>query len=137
MERVAALEAANPGAWVPQTRVAEELSISPPSLGQIVHRLRKAGLLKARRGPSGGIGLARPARQIKVRQVVEAIDGVGVTDRCLLGLPACGDDEPCPVHEIWKKVRPLLEKKLEASSIADLQKGMPAAAASRPRSRKK
>ncbi|KAA0255377.1 Rrf2 family transcriptional regulator [Acidobacteria bacterium ACD] len=124
MERVATIEAANPGAWVPQARVAEELEISGPSLGQIVHRLRKAGLLRARRGPSGGVGLSREPEEITVRDVVEAIDGTGVSERCLLGLPACSDKTPCPVHPVWKVVRPMLESRLEESTIADLVDAM-------------
>jgi len=124
MERIAALEAANPGVWVPQARIAEELEISGPSLGQIVHRLRKAGLLRARRGPSGGVGLSREPGEITVRDVVEAIDGTGISERCLLGLPACSDKTPCPVHNVWKVVRPMLEEKLEESTVEQLVEAM-------------
>ncbi|HEV8269356.1 MAG TPA: Rrf2 family transcriptional regulator [Thermoanaerobaculia bacterium] len=124
MERIAAAEAAAPDAWVPQPVLAEELKISAPMLAQIVHRLRKAGLLSAQRGPSGGVGLARPATKIAVLDVVRAIDGAGVAGRCVLGFDACTDDAPCPAHPIWSHVRPLLERELEHRSLLDLVKSV-------------
>jgi Rrf2 family protein len=44
-------------------------------LEQIFQRLRRAGLLTSRRGPGGGYLLARPAAEISLRQIVEAIEG--------------------------------------------------------------
>ncbi len=120
MERIAATELKAPDDWVPQKLLARELGISGPSVAQIIHRLRKAGLLSARRGPSGGVGLARPADEITVSEVVHAIDGVGLAGRCILGFAACTDEAPCPAHPIWSVVRPQLETELEHKSLLDL-----------------
>lgn len=120
MERIAAAEMKEPEAWVPQKLLARELGISGPSVAQIIHRLRKAGLLSARRGPSGGVGLSRPAAEITVSEVVTAIDGVGLAGRCILGFSACTDEAPCPAHPVWSVVRPQLEKELEHKSLLDL-----------------
>jgi Rrf2 family transcriptional regulator, iron-sulfur cluster assembly transcription factor len=120
MERIAAAEARSPGTWVPQADLAKELSLSSPSLGQIVHRLRKSRLLIARRGPSGGVGLARPASEITVAEVVRAMDGTGLAGRCVLGFDACTDEAPCAAHPVWSFVRPLLERELEGQSLEDL-----------------
>ena len=122
MERIAAAEAGAPEAWVPQATLAKELGLSGPMLAQIVHRLRKAGLLSARRGPAGGVGLARPASKITVSEVVHAIDGAGLAGRCVLGFESCTDQAPCPAHPIWSHVRPLLERELEHRSLLDLVK---------------
>jgi Rrf2 family protein len=120
MERIATAELADPDSWVPQKFLAKELNISGPSVAQIVHRLRKAGLLSARRGPSGGVGLARPADEITVSQVVHAIDGVGLAGRCILGFTVCAEEAACPAHAIWSVVRPQLEAELEHKSLLDL-----------------
>jgi Rrf2 family protein len=120
MERIAAAEARAPEAWVPQATLAEELEISKPSMAQIVYRLRKSGLLTAQRGPSGGIGLARPPEEITVVEVVRAIDGTGLAGRCVLGFDACTDNAPCPAHGVWSEVRPQLERELEQKSLLDL-----------------
>jgi Rrf2 family protein len=120
MERVAAAEAERPDAWVPQAVLAKELAVSAPMIAQIVHRLRKARLLTARRGPTGGVGLARPADKITVLEVARAIDGAGLAGRCVLGFDSCTDQAPCPAHPIWSHVRPLLERELENRSLLDL-----------------
>jgi len=44
-------------------------------LEQIFQRLRKAGLVRGKRGPGGGYQLARPAREISLRHIVEAVEG--------------------------------------------------------------
>src|SRR5438046_2502657 len=113
MERVASAEVLAPGAWVPQAELARELDVSPPSLAQIVFRLRRAGLLAARRGPHGGVGLSRPPEEIRVSQVVTAIDGAGLAGRCILGFDECTTYAPCPAHPVWSVVRPILERDLE------------------------
>jgi len=120
MERIAAAEEKDPKAWVPQADLALALDLSPPSLAQIVHRLRKAGLLSGQRGPSGGVGLARSAKRITVSEVVRAMDGGGIAGRCVLGFEPCSDDAPCPAHPVWSVVRPVLERELEHKSLFDL-----------------
>ena len=120
MERIATAELKDPDSWVPQKFLAKELGISGPSVAQIIHRLRKAGLLSARRGPSGGGGLARPADEITVSEVVHAIDGIGLAGRCILGFASCTDEAPCPAHPVWSVVRPKLETELEHKSVLDL-----------------
>jgi Rrf2 family iron-sulfur cluster assembly transcriptional regulator len=44
-------------------------------LEQIFQRLRKADLVRGKRGPGGGYVLSRPAEQISLREVVEAVEG--------------------------------------------------------------
>jgi Rrf2 family protein len=44
-------------------------------LEQIFQRLRKAGLVRGKRGPGGGYVLSRPPDQISLREVVEAVEG--------------------------------------------------------------
>lgn len=65
------------GRGVPlQVRVVGERQRIPVRyLEQIFRRLRRAGLVEARRGPRGGYRLARPAAQITLRDVVEAVEG--------------------------------------------------------------
>ncbi|HKB70075.1 MAG TPA: Rrf2 family transcriptional regulator [Thermoanaerobaculia bacterium] len=119
-ERLAAAQHANPGRLMVQSELAIEVGISTTSLAQIVQPLRKAGIVRARRGPFGGVALARPAAEIRVLEVVRAIDGFGLAGRCLLGFSECTDETPCPAHPVWKRARALLERQLERRSLADL-----------------
>lgn len=124
MERLAAAEIARPGALSSLAALAAATATPQPALSQIVHRLRRAGLLAARRGPSGGVRLARPAAEISVLEVVRVVDGADLEGRCILGFPACGDATPCPAHPVWKRVRAMLEQRLESRSLADLTRSV-------------
>jgi Rrf2 family protein len=55
--------------------IGERQAIPPRYLEQIFQRLRKANLVAAKRGPGGGYRLARPSRDITLRDVVEAVEG--------------------------------------------------------------
>ena len=59
-----------------QVRVISERQAIPGRyLEQIFRRLRRAELVSGKRGPGGGYTLARPAREITLRDVVEAVEG--------------------------------------------------------------
>lgn len=131
VERLAREQGEGGERLVGQARLARELRIPPASLAQVLHRLRRAGLLNARRGPSGGVALARPSGEITVLEVVRAIEGAGLEGRCVLGLDDCSDQAPCPAHPVWKRARALLERQLERRSLRDLVASMRRKAARR------
>ncbi len=60
---------------VPISTVAERRDIPVQFLEQLFSTLRRAGLLISQRGVKGGFRLARPADQITVLEVVQALDG--------------------------------------------------------------
>ena len=120
MERLAADELDRPGSLRSLSSLSVEIGTPPAVLAQVVHRLRRAGMLAGRRGPSGGVRLALPPAQIPVLEVIRVFDGVGVSGRCVLGFLECADATPCPAHPIWKIARAALERQLENRSLADL-----------------
>ena len=61
---------------VPIAQVAERRQIPVQFLEQLFSTLRRAGILVSHRGAKGGYTLARPADQITVLEVVQALDGV-------------------------------------------------------------
>lgn len=70
--------------------VAGALSGSAAHLSKVLQALVRGGLLKGTRGPSGGYRLARPAGEITLLQVVEAVEGPLDLRACLFGTPVCG-----------------------------------------------
>ena len=85
--------------------IAEALDIPCPFLSKVVQTLARRGLINSHKGRGGGITLSRPARDITLLEVVEALDGPGLTQTCVLGLPECSDAAPCPLHQKWGKIR--------------------------------
>lgn len=60
---------------VPVKELAERREIPDQFLEQLFSTLRRAGLLSSHRGSKGGYTLARPASEITVLEVVQALDG--------------------------------------------------------------
>lgn len=123
MERLAAASIQRPGSVRHLDALAAETGISGPALEQAINLLRLAGLVETP-GAAAGVRLSRAASRISMLEVVRAIDGAGLWARCILGLPECSDEAPCPAHEVWKKTRALLEQSLESRSIADLARAI-------------
>jgi Rrf2 family cysteine metabolism transcriptional repressor len=74
---VALAEVARSGSTpVPIGQVAERRRIPVQFLEQLFSTLRRAGILTSHRGAKGGYTLARPAEEVNVLEVVQALDGV-------------------------------------------------------------
>lgn len=106
--------------YVPIRKISEELDISFPFLTKIFQKLTPAGLLTSYRGPNGGVLLTRPAGQITLREIVIAIDGPGLFEECVLGLPGCGEEKPCPMHAKWAVERDRIERMFATTTLADM-----------------
>jgi Rrf2 family protein len=80
--------------------IGERQRIPARYLEQIFQLLRRARLVRGKRGPGGGYTLARPAKEITLRDVIEAVEGP--LDRLLAGgLP--GESEARPGF-LWPRV---------------------------------
>ena len=100
--------------------IAEKNNISFHFLGKILQTLIQKGLLISYKGPKGGVSLARSPQEITVIQVIEAIDGLGFFQKCIVGMPSCDETHPCALHEKWSKIREDICKMLGDKSIAQL-----------------
>ena len=86
--------------------IAAASGVPGQSLAKILHSLRNGGLVHSRKGPGGGYRLARPADQILLVHVIEAVDGpIAIEQVCMLGLAECSDESPCALHDWWKPFR--------------------------------
>ena len=72
-----------------------------------------------RQGPGGGFCLARPADEITLLQIIEAVDGSSRADACVVGLSRCDDTMPCPQHDLFKPIRQRLKAYLATTTLAD------------------
>lgn len=102
------------------SRISEELDISRHFLTKILQELTQADLLESLKGPKGGVRLKQEADEIKLIEVVKSIDGLDILTECALGLPGCGEQKPCPIHDQWAEVRRELREMLENNTLADM-----------------
>lgn len=74
MVALADLALAKPEELVSLSEISKRQDISLPYLEQLFVKLRRAGLVEAVRGPGGGYRLGRAASEIRVSEVMEAVD---------------------------------------------------------------
>ncbi len=100
-------------------RMSKELNISFHFLTKILQQLTSAGILISMKGPKGGVALKRKPEEISLVDIVVAIDGMGLFTECLLGLPGCGEEKPCPVHDDWANIRAKLFHTFRGKNLAE------------------
>lgn len=113
---------------VPLAEIAEHDGMPLAYLEHLVARLRKAGLLDSRRGSRGGYMLARPASEITMAEVVEALEGSIAPIECISQGPdgslVCSRESDsthvCPTKILWTKVRFAIVRTLLQTTLADL-----------------
>ncbi len=113
---------ANGKGWVKAERVAQNLRLPFPMTAKVLQMLVHARILDSVRGPTGGFRLRLSPEKIRLFDVVLAIDGTELFERCALGLPNCDESNPCPVHFSWTPIRDQLKEILKKTTISDLLK---------------
>ncbi len=78
--------------------LAEELDIPYHLVCKLMQMLCKAGFVKSCMGPKGGFFLARDPAEISLLEVIEAIQGRIVLNRCLLGANRCPKQAVCTIR---------------------------------------
>ena len=124
------------GEPIPLAEIAANDGLPLAYLEHLVARLRKAGLVDSRRGSRGGYLLARPAAQITMAEVVEALEGSIAPIECISeaadGSIVCaresGSDHACPTKLLWTRVRFSIVNTLRETTLADLLVTPPLAA---------
>jgi Rrf2 family protein len=102
--------------------IAEDQDVPPRFLAKIFQALAKAGIVKSHRGAKGGFSLARPAAEITVRDVIEAVEGPINLNVCLVGNGECARDHFCSVHSVWERAQENMLTILGQANFADLVK---------------
>lgn len=102
--------------------ISKELNISFHFLTKSLQKLTKKGILVSSRGPSGGIALMKAPQTIPLIDIILILEGPGFFNSCILGLPGCGKEAPCPLHEFWAVYKFKLMNELQRVSLADLGK---------------
>jgi Rrf2 family protein len=86
----------------------------------VLRELTRARLVSSSPPPTGGYALARPADEITVREIVEALEGpIAVTDCVLHGGP-CHWRDVCPMHQVWSGALQAMTDQLARGSQASL-----------------
>jgi Rrf2 family protein len=95
------------------------MQVSGAHLAKVLQRLTKARLVRSVRGPKGGFTLARPAAEVTLLQVYEAIEGPLEPPTCLLGAPVCRL-KTCMLGGLVAEVDARVRTFLEGARLSDV-----------------
>ncbi len=113
--------------YISISKVAKDLNLSAHFLTKILQQLTNDNLLVSHKGPRGGVKFSRETKDIKLIEIIAAIDGMDLFEECALGLEGCGVYKPCPLHDSWTIHRNKLKELFEQESLADLAKNVKSA----------
>jgi Rrf2 family transcriptional regulator, cysteine metabolism repressor len=108
--------------YIQSTEIATERKIPENYLYQLLITLRKAGLIRSRRGPQGGHMLARSPERITLAETVMALEGpltpvsciqVDVMDDCPFG-------PRCVMRNVWQRITDVTQDILEETNFGTL-----------------
>jgi Rrf2 family transcriptional regulator, iron-sulfur cluster assembly transcription factor len=110
------------GGPVSLAEIAERQEISLSYLEQLFAMLRKSGLVKSVRGPGGGYLLVNNRSEIRVADIILAVDEPIRATRCAPGTPVgCRGNRPrCLTHDLWEELGNQIHLFLSSVSLADV-----------------
>lgn len=97
--------------------IAGKLNIPKEFTSKILQDLTEKGIITSRKGRVGGFKLSADASELKLIDIVEAIDGLDIFKNCIMGYQNCNGDKKCPVHNEWTKVVDQTYEMLSKQSI--------------------
>ena len=111
------------GRPVSLAEIAEAQLLSLAYLEQLFARLRRCGLVASVRGPGGGYRLGRPAGQIALAEITDAVEEPIRATRCDEGGPGCMAGRRCLTHDLWAELGEQIRLFLANVTLADVVEG--------------
>ena len=98
----------------------QEISLS--YLEQLFAKLRRGGLVSSVRGPGGGYRLSRPSNEVRISDIILAVDEPIAATRCKPGeAKGCtGTGARCVTHDLWEELGRQIQVFLSGVSLADV-----------------
>lgn len=98
------------------SKIARKNKLSSKFLSQVAGELKKAGILKSKEGIAGGYALAKKSKDIKVLDVLTALDGGLVKGECFEDDHEC----LCGAKDMWGDMKAQMEETIGRKTVADL-----------------
>ncbi|CAN1507165.1 COG1959 Predicted transcriptional regulator [Flavobacteriaceae bacterium] len=105
--------------------IAKKIDSPEAFTAKILQILSKNNIINSIKGVGGGFDIPRETmKDIKLAQIVNALEGDRVFTGCGLGLNHCSEDHPCPMHDKFKSIRNELAFMLENTNLEELALGI-------------
>ncbi len=109
--------------------LAEALGLGLPTVSKVLKTLGRQALVTSQRGAHGGYVLGRPAAQISVADVIDALEDhpFGLTE-CSASTGVCSMESDCRIRDNWLRINTVVRQALQSVTVADMvhpDKGSP------------
>lgn len=121
---MARLAVIRPDGYVRVTELCEGTDLPSHFLAKIFRDLVGAGLLTSAKGRGGGFALAKRPREIRLYDIVDAVDGIQSYSQCVVGLAKCDATQPCPQHDEFLPVRKQIIAYLESTTLDQMSEAL-------------
>ncbi|MFQ5442271.1 MAG: RrF2 family transcriptional regulator [Thermodesulfobacteriota bacterium] len=85
--------------------IATATDVPASYLAKLFQTLAKKGFVRSVRGPEGGFVLLKTPEEIKVLDIIEAVEGPIFLNECMIRDGQCPRDNVCPIHDVWKEAQ--------------------------------
>ena len=100
--------------------LAVAIGVATPTASKILKLLARGGLLRSVRGATGGYMLSRPAGEISIAQVIDAMEGpIGLTE-CSVIAGLCAQEEACSIRGNWQRINLVIRHALDQITLAEM-----------------
>ena len=101
--------------------ISEKENIPFDYLEKIISKLQKEGIVKAKRGKNGGYFLPHPPKKIKIKKIIETLEGEWITVKCLSKENFnCPQEKKCLAKNFWQTLKKSIDKILNKITLDDL-----------------
>lgn len=121
LQAVLFLSAQDENKYFSAKQISNQIDKPKEFIAKTLQFLVNSGIVGSKRGKEGGFYLLKQANQIRLIDIVQAIDGEEVFNKCVLGFQNCSPDKPCPVHNQWGELRTKTEEMLSNETLAELR----------------
>ena len=112
------------GSYTMVKTIAEQESIPSHFLAKILQQLARKGLLRSSKGPLGGFTLNMAPEDIRLLDIVDALDGMDPYRLDPTRDPDCPDGLYCVLHDEWQSLHQDIMGYLTGNTVADLVKAL-------------
>jgi Rrf2 family protein len=102
------------------SEIATAVDVPQTFLAKIFQQFSKIGLVRSYRGTGGGFMLGRAPEKITLLEVVEAVEGPIIPNRCVISEGECDRSASCHVHPVWIEVQAQVRATLARVTLKEL-----------------